>query len=267
MKFMVAFVLLLSSMAFAQNNPGPRLMCSFENGYFRVFDGVQKYEKYIGGSSGQVECNGDFGVLVSGPYFTTYFQGNFSQKYVGGNGAKVFKVRGRMAVAIMGSYLLVAKAGGQILEKYLSGNDIPTIESSSSVAIIAMGSYILATDGNSIAEKYVGNMQNPILVAGRNLGGALVGSYLVTYNNGSLSDDYVGSRGANDSLVGGRQARLLAGSVGSYFVVYDADRSDYKSQYVGAQGRVEVREEGAYFTLPNGRMTRYNMMTGSFESL
>ncbi len=267
MKLMLAFALLISSVAFAQNWPEPRIICSFDGGYFRVIDGIQKYEKYIGGSNGQVDCNGDFGALVTGSYFTTYFQGNFSQKYVGGNGAKAFVVRGRMAVAVMGSYLLVAKAGGEILEKYLSGNDAPIIEVSNSIAMIAIGSYLMATDGNNIAEKYVGGMRNPILVAGRNLGGALVGSYLITYNNASFSDEYIGSRGANDSLVGGRYARLLAASIGSYFVVYDADRSDYKSFYVGTQGRVEVREEGAYLIAPNGRMTRYSVMTGNFESL
>lgn len=267
MKLILVLALVLSSLAFAQTGPGPRIMCSFENGYFRVFDGTRKFEKYVGGTAGTVECNADFGALVSGPYFTTYFQGNFTQKYIGGNGAKTFLVRGRMAVAMMGSYLIVAKAGGQIIEKYLSGNGTPVIEASSSVAIIALGSYLYGTDGNNVAEKYVGNMQNPILVTGRNLGGALVGSYLVAYNNASFSDQYIGSRGANDTLVGGRAARLLAGIVGNYFVIYDADRSSYKSTYVSSGGRVEVREEGAYLIAPNGRMTRYNLMSGSFESL
>ncbi len=267
MKFIITLVLLLSSMAFAQNNPGPRLMCSFESGNFKVFDGIQKYEKYVGGSVGTVECGRDFGALVAGSRFVTYYQGNFQEKYVGGNGARSFMLRGRLAVAVMSSYLIVAKAGGQIVEKYISGNNNPTIELSSSLGVIANDPYLIFTDGTNIVEKYVGgNMNAPILVAGRDVGGALVGSYLIVYHNGSVTDKYIGSRGPNDTLIGGR-SQILAASVGSYFIVYDAQRSSFRDQYVGGPGRIEVREDGAYIVLSNGRMTRYSLMNGSFETL
>ncbi|MES2527572.1 MAG: hypothetical protein V4598_10810 [Bdellovibrionota bacterium] len=267
MKFMVAFVLLLSSVAFAQNTPGPRLMCSFVNGTFKVFDGAQKYERYVGGSEGTLDCGRDYGALVAGPRFVTYFKGNFQDKYVGGNGARSFMLRGHLAVAVMSSYLIVAKAGGQIVEKYISGNNTPVIELSSSLGIIANNPYLLFTDGTNIVEKYVGgNMNAPILVTGRNVGGALVGSYLIVYNNGSVTDKYIGSRTPNDTLVAGR-SELLGASIGNYFYVYDAQRSSFKDEYVGGPGRVEVREEGAYITLPNGRITRYNLLNGSFESI
>lgn len=266
MKFIITFVLLLSSVAFAQNGPGPRLVCSFENGNFKVFDGIQKYEKYVGGSVGTVECGRDFGALVAGSRFVTYYQGNFQEKYVGGNGARSFMLRGRLAVAVMSSYLIVAKAGGQIVEKYISGNNNLNMELSSTLGVIANDPYLLFTDGTNIVEKYVGTMNAPILVAGRDVGGALVGSYLVVYHNGSVTEKYIGSRTQNDTLIGGR-SQILAASVGSYFIIYDAQRSSFRDQYVGGPGRIEVREEGAYIVLPNGRTTRYNLMNGSFESI
>ncbi len=267
MKFLITFVFLLSSVTFAQNTPGPRLMCTFNNGIFRVIDGIQKYEKYIGGSVGTPDCGRDYGVLIAGPRFVTYFQGNFQEKYVGGNGARVSMLRGHLAVAVMGSYLIVAKAGSQIVEKYISGNNTPTIELSSSLGVIANDPYLFFTDGTNVVEKYVGgNMNAAILVSGREVGGALVGNYLIVYNNGTVTDKYIGSRTQNDTLVGGR-SQMLAASIGSYFVIYDAQRSSFRDQYVGGPGRVEVREDGAYIVLPNGRMTRYNLMNGSFESI
>ena len=110
------------------------------------------------------------------------------------------------------------------------------------------------TDGTNVVEKYVGSTINPILATGRNVGGALVGNYLIVYNNGSVSDKYVGSRTQNDLLVGGR-SRILAASIGSYFTVYDADRSQFLDEYVGGPGRVEVREDGAYIVTSHGFAT------------
>lgn len=266
MKILLILGLLISSMAFAQNGPGPRLMCSFENGYFRVFDGVQKYEKYIGGSVGSVECGRDFGVLISGPKFVTYFQGNFNEKYVGGNGSRAFMLRGRLAVAVMSSYLIVAKAGGQIIEKYITGNGVPTLEVSSSLAVIANAPYLYFSNGNTVVEKYVGNMNYLQLVSGREVGGALAGNYMIVYNNGSVTDKYIGNRSGNEMLVGGRSS-ILAASIGNYFVIYDASRSQFRDEYVGGPGRVEVREDGAYIVLPNGKITRYNLTFGQFESI
>lgn len=266
MKILIALALLISSVAFAQTGPGPRLMCSFENGYFRVFDGAQKHEKYIGGSVGTVECGRDFGVLISGPKFVTFFQGNFNDKYVGGNGSRAFMLRGRLAVAVMGSYLVVAKAGGQIIEKYLSGNAVPSIDLSSSLGVIASAPYLLFTDGTNVVEKYVGNMNYLQLVTGREVAGALAGNYLIVYNNGSVTDKYIGNRSGNEVLVSGR-SKILAASIGNYFYIYDATRSQFRDEYVGGAGRVEVREDGAYIVLQNGKITRYNLTFGQFESI
>lgn len=262
MKFVIVLSFLFSTLAFAQRPPG--MMCTFDNGYFRVYDGMQKHEKYIGGSSGTVECSREFGALVTGSKFVTYQKGSFNEKYVGGNGARVFNVRGRLAVAVMGSYLIVAKAGGSILEKYISSSSTPFLDLSSTVAILNVGSYILASDGNEIVEKYVGSTDNPILSAGRELGAAIVGSYLVVYNNGTIVDKYIGSRNANDSMAGGR-SKVIAASIGDRFVIYDGFRSQFQEYYVGDPGRVEVREDGAYHITQSGRITRYNMMSGSFD--
>jgi hypothetical protein len=266
MKFLIALVLFVSSSAFAQNSPDSRLICSFKNGYFKVVDGAQKYEKYIGGSVATVECGRDFGVLIAGPNFVTYFQGDFNERYVGGIGSRAFMLRGRLAVAIMSSYLVVAKAGGQIIEKFISGNSIPTLKLSSSIAVIANAPYLLFTDGNNIVEKYIGNMNYLQLVVGPDIGGALAGNSLIVYNKGSVSEKYIGNRSGNEALIAGRSP-VLAVSIGNYFVIYDATRSGFRDQYVGSAGRVEVREDGAYIVLPNGKITRYNLTFGQFESL
>lgn len=262
MKFIILLSFLFSSLAFSQS-PRPGMMCTFENGYFRVFDGMNKYEKYVGGSHGQVECSRELGALITDSRFVLYSKGNFNDKYVGGNGARLFKVRGRLAVALMGSYLLVANADGRIMEKYVSTSS-GTMNVSSTVAMVNIGSYIYATDGNEIVEKYVGSNLQPILVSGRGVGAALMGSYFIVYNNGTMVDKYIGSRSAADSIAGGR-AKVIAASVGNYFVVYDAFRSQFKDKYVGESGRVEVREEGAYHVTNAGRITRYNMTTGDFD--
>ncbi len=263
MKFIIALSLLISSFAFAQS-PRPGMMCSFENGYFRVYDGMNKYERYVGGSQGQVECSREIGALVTDSRFVTYSNGSFQDKYVGGNGAKLFRVRGRLAVAMMGSYLLIAKAGGSLLEKYITTSADPVMDMSSTNVILSIGSYIYASDGNEIVEKYVTSSQSPILSAGREVSAAIVGSYFIVYNNGTFVDKYVGNRSASDSLVGGR-AKVMAASIGNYFVVYDAFRSQFEDQYIGQGGRVEVREDGAYHVSQSGKITRYNMMSGDFD--
>jgi hypothetical protein len=263
MKFIIALFVLISSFAFAQS-PGPGMMCSFENGYFRVYDGMNKYEKYVGGSQGSAQCGRQISALVTDSRFVTYSNGTFQDKYVGGNGARIFRVRGRMAVAVMGPYLLVAKAGGSILQEYLTTSAAPSFDISGTNVILSIGQYIYASDGNEIVEKYVTSNQNPILSAGREVSGALVGSYFVIYNNGTIVDKYVGNRGGNDSLAGGK-AKVIAASVGNYFVVYDAFRSQFQDEYVGQGGRVEVRDDGAYHVSQSGKITRYNLMSGDFD--
>lgn len=263
MKFIIALSLLISSFAFAQS-PRPGMMCTFENGYFRVFDGMNKYERFVGGSRGHVECSREIGALVTDSRFVTYSNGTFQDKYVGGSGAKAFGVRGHLAVAVMGSYLLIAKSGGRILEKYMSTSATPVMDISSTNVILSVGSYIFASDGNEIVEKYVSSSQNPILSAGREVSAALVGSYFIVYNNGSIVEKYVGSRSANDSMAGGR-SKVIAASIGNYFFVYDAFRSQFQNEYIGQSGRVEVREDGAYHISSSGKMVRYNLMSGSFD--
>lgn len=268
MKTVISLVILLvSQMALAQV-PRPRLICSFDNGYFRVTDGIQRWEKYIGSTSGsQVQCGSDFGVGVGGPYFVTFWQGQITDKYVGGNGASTLLVRGHMGIAFMGSYLLVARAGEAVIEKYIGGNSIPVIEASSSLALISYGPYLYVTDGREVEEKYVGISNNPILSVGRDIGAALLGSYLMVYANGSLQDKYIGNRSATDSLEAGRLSPLVAVSTSSYFIVYDAQRNEMKDTYTGSAGRVEVRADGAYHFGANNRITRYDLATGNFTSI
>lgn len=266
MKILILLCLLLSSLALAQA-PRPRLMCRFENGYFKVTDGTQRWEKYIGTSTNpQVDCGSDFAVGAAGPYFVTFWSGQISEKYIGGNGSNSLLRRGHLAVAMYDSYLVVARAGGQILQKYVSGTGVPVIEASSSLAMIIYGSYLLTTDGATIQEKYVGSTTDPVLSVGRGIGGALLGSYLLVYAGGRVQEKYVGSRGGNDMIVAGRRAPLIAAAFGSYFQVFDVQRNSFKETYLGTSGRVEVREEGAYHQAPNGRITRYDLATGQFSS-
>ncbi len=265
MKFIIALSFFISSLAFAQTPPN-RIMCSFENGYFKVFDGPQRYEKYVGGREATVDCASDFGAMVSNGRFVTYFRGNFQEEYISGNGLHRFLVRGHLAVAIMGYYLVVSKAGGGIVEKYLSGTINPVMQVSSSLAMIANNSYLYATDGNQIVERYIGSLKSPLLVSGRGMGAALNGDYLYVYHNGKISDDYIGGSSGNDSLAGGRTAQLIAASVGKKFVVYDGRRGNFQEYYTGKSGKVEVRDEGAYHIAIDGDMTRYNVLTGSFET-
>jgi len=267
MKSLIVLVLsLFTTLAMAQA-PRPRLMCMFENGYFKVSDGVRKWERYIGLSSNPVvDCGSDYGIGAAGPYFVTFWNGQITQTYVGGNGARSFLLRGHMGIAVMSSYLIVAKAGEPVLQKYLSGNANPVIQASNAMALLTYGSYLLATDGKTITEKYVGTISNPLLSVGREVGGALIGSYFLVYANGQIQDDYIGARNSNDMIVAGRQSAVVAASVGSNFIVYDAQRNVIRSAYTGS-GKVEVREDGAYHWSMSNRITRYNIATGSFQNL
>ena len=267
MKTLTIFILsLFTTFALAQA-PRPKLMCKFENGYFRVSDGIKKWEKYIGLSSNPVvDCGSDYGIGAAGPYFVTFWNGVITQKYVGGNGARAFLLRGHMGIAVMSSYLIIAKAGEPIIDKYLSGDAEPVIQASNALALLSYGSYLLATDGRTITEKYVGTVTNPILSVGREVGGALMGSYFLVYANGQIQDDYIGSRYSHDMIIAGRQLALVAAAVGSNFIVYDAQRNVIRDAYTGA-GRVEVREDGAYHWSANSnRITRYNPETGAFNN-
>lgn len=269
MKTILFLIALISSQfALAQAPRPPRLICSFENGYFRVTDGFQRWEKYIGSTANpKVDCGSDFGIAAAGPYFVTFWQGQITEKYVGGNGANSVLLRGHLGVAMFTNYLLVARAGEQVIEKYIGGNSIPTIEASSSLALIVYGSYLYMTDGREVKEKYIGTTTNPILSVGRDIGAALLGSYLVVYANGNTQDKYIGSRSAADSVVAGRLAPLVAVATSNYFIVYDVQRNSMKEQYIGTGGRVEVRQDGAYHVSNNNRVTRYDLQSGSFSSI
>ncbi len=109
-------------------------------------------------------------------------------------------------------------------------------EVSSSLAVIANAPYLYFSNGNAVVEKYVGNLNYLTLVSGRGVGGALAGNYMIVYNNGSVTDKYIGNRSGNEMLVGG-------------------------------PGLVEVREDGAYIVLQNGKISRYNLTFGKFESI
>lgn len=262
----VLLLALFTTLAMAQA-PRPRLMCMFDGGYFKVSDGIQKWEKYIGSTTNSVvDCGSDYAIGVGGPYFVTFWNGVIKEEYVGGNGARAFLLRGHMAVAVMSSYLIVAKAGEAIIEKYISGSGTPIIEASSSFALVTYGSYLLGTDGKTVTEKYVGNVTNPVLSVGRDVGAALMGSYLLIYANGQIQDEYIGTRNSNDMIVAGRKAPLVAAAIGSNFYVYDVQRNIIRNAYTGA-GRVEVREDGAYHWSSSNRISRYNLSTGSFENL
>lgn len=267
MKTLTILILsLFTTLAIAQA-PRPRLMCKFDGGYFRVSDGIKKWEKYIGSTTNSVvDCGSDYAVGVGGPYFVTFWNGVIKEDYVGGNGARAFLVRGHMAVAVMSSYLIVAKAGETVIEKYISGSGTPVIEASSSLALVTYGSYLLATDGKTVIEKYIGNVTNTVLSVGRDVGAALMGSYLIIYSNGQIQDEYIGGRNSSDTLVAGRKSALVAASVGSNFYVYDVQRNQIRNAYTGA-GKIEVREDGAYHWSTSNRITRYNIATGSFENL
>lgn len=267
MKFILLFGLLLSTLATAQS-PRPRLMCQFDGSYFRVTDGVQRWEKYIGITSNpQVDCGSDYAFGVAGPYVVTFWKGQITEKYVGSNETRAFILRGHLGIAVKGPYLIVAKAGLPLIEKYMGGNEMPVIDASSSLALISWGSYLYATDGRSIQEKYVGLAHYPVLSVGRDIGAALMGNYLITYANGVMDDEYIGTRSGQEVLVAGRAAPLIALSTGSYFIVYDVTRGLKRDTYIGQAGKVEVRADGAYHWQANGRITRYNLSSGAFENL
>lgn len=265
--FIALAFLLLSQIALAQS-PRPRLHCTFESGYFRVTDGYQRWEKYIGTTTNPVvDCGSDYGIGAAGPYFVTFYRGVISEKYIGGNGARSLLLRGHMGIAVYPSYLIVAKAGGQIIEKYIGGNDTPVIEASGSLAMITYGSYLYVTNGTEIEEKYIGTINYPVLSVGRDLGAALLGSYLLVYANGNIQEKYIGSRSEGDMVIAGRQAPLIAVATSNYFIVFDVQRNAMKEQYIGNSGRVEVRADGAYHFSANSRVTRYDLQTGNFSSL
>lgn len=266
MKTLIFLTIALFSTFVVAQAPRPRLMCKFEGGYFKVSDGVKRWEKYVGSTTNPVvDCGSDYAVGVGGPYFVTFWNGVIKEEYIGGSGARAFLLRGHMAVAVMSSYLIVAKAGEPIIEKYISGSGTPVIEASNSLAIMAYGSYLFASDGKTVIEKYVGSVTNPVLSAGKDLGGALMGSYLLIFANGKIRDEYIGSRSSKDMIEAGRKSALVAAAVGSSFYVFDAQRNVIRNSYTGA-GRVEVREDGAYHSTTNNRMTRYNLATGAFEN-
>lgn len=265
MKTLITFLLLLSSMAFGQTDPNQRLVCSFQNGYFKVFDGAQRFEFYVGSFANKIECGRDFGIAITATKFLTYFQGQFQEKYVGGNGSHISQLRGRLAVAVMGPHLIVAKAGGPIIEKYLPGSTPPTLELSSSIGVISKKPFLIFTDGATITEEYIHNMNYQILVAGREVAGALVGNSMITYHDGVVSEKYIVSRRSTDTIVSGR-SKILAASLGNYFMIFDGTRGQFAEEYVGGPGRVEVREEGAYLFFSNGKITRYHLGSGTFES-
>lgn len=267
MKFVVMLSFLISSFAFAQS-PRPRLQCMFDRGYLKISDGIQRWEKYVGNQAeSQVECGADFAMGYAGPHLITFYRGQFEDKYVGSNAMKKLVVRGHLGVFLSGPNLLAVRAGGRIIDKYIGSNPSPMIEASNSMALILHGPYLLVTDGETIEDKYVGSLADPLMSVGREMGVVLAGSYLLVYAKGRIQDKYIGSRSRNDSVVAGRRSALVAAAVGKYFVIYDLFRNSFEDTYLGQNGQVEVREDGAYHFATDGRITRYRNLDGRFESL
>lgn len=246
------------------------LICTFNNGYFKVTDGLQKWEKYVTSADASnvlLECDEELGAAIIGSYFVTFYNGQFNERYVTTSNVKALRVRGNMAAAVIGSYLIISKAGGSILEKYVTTTDKVAISVNNDLVVAVVGSYFLVSEGASISERYVGVPSSaiPLVATGDRIGAAIMGSYFVSYLNGQVIEKYVGGSGPNDSLDAERT--LVAGSVGNYFIVLDGLRNQFQEKYVGKSGQIQVRNGVAIHRSNSGAITAYSQETGTFRDL
>jgi len=254
-----------------------RLSCSLSNSYFRVSDGIQKWEKYVSMSADaevQVSCGREVAAAIAGSYLIVFSKGNFVEKYVSSSAGQTREllVQQNMVAAVMGSYVLVAKVNNaeiNVISKYVSvASDTPAkILIGNGLAAFAMGSYFLVGDGESIKEKYISVSGEAILHA--KLASAddsvaiVVGSYFVVYQNGEFFKKYFGTADLNDRIAGG--AGLIAASTNNYLIVFDSSRKSFIEKYIGSPGRIRVQDGLVLHEDHNNRLTIYSSVTGSFE--
>ena len=229
MKTLLLLFALLPNFGLAADNG--RLACDFSNGYFRVFDGQTKFEKYVTSANSEdvlLECGNKAAAAIIGSYLVFFENGRFHEKYVTSSSLseRSLAVRGEMAIAVIGSYFIVA-------------------------------------DKAQIQEKYVSSTDNVMLAMGNSIGAALMGSYFVAYVNGRFIEKYVGSRSADDMIRG--RGRLIAASCGSYFVVLDGVRKSVAESYVGNSGSISINQDNAIHMSTSGRQPIYSLVTGTFR--
>lgn len=246
-----------------------RLLCSYSGSYFRVTDGVRKWEKYVGNwdrKEAKLECGEKIAAGLIGSYFVFFSDGKIQTQYVGSfaEDRRMVALAGDLAAAIDGAYFMSARAGGQIVEKFV-GNaaEPPMIAISPKFAAAVMSTRFVVTDGLKTEDRYIGGGTDAKIIANADLAAALTGNYFVAYVNGQIKELYVGSRDVSDTLTAGQS--LIAASMGKYFVVLDGKRGEIKQHYTGAPGKVQVIRDIAVHESAPGRLTRYNGVTGSFQ--
>ncbi len=266
-KFIMLFISILVAFSTAQAND--KLKCKYVNGYFRVTNGLQNWEKYVPSTSSDkvlFECGEFAAAAIIDSYFVVFSDGAFKEKFVGSSSPKnwALAVNENMAAAAFGSYFLVARNGLEIQEKFVGTvQQKPIVAASKDVAVSIFGSYFLGSDGIQIQEKYVGITNYPKVAAANSLGAALAGNYFLGFSNGNFIEKFVSNRSTDDLIVHG--SFLFATYVGSYFIVFDSRRGKIMESYVGEAGEISVINDVPIFETTSGTIKRYNSVNGQFE--
>jgi len=274
MKFLCALaftICLIGTSATAQVNNHEQLSCEYSGGYFRVTDGLHRWEKYISASSTsnakKVECGRGMAAAIIDSYFVVFNNGTFADKYVGSYSSNVLIVRSNMAAAVIGPYFLVARDGNAIQEKYVgTPKTTPLIAASKNVVISLFNPYFLASDGTQILDQYVGSsMSFPQILATNGFGAALADNYFLGFSGGKIIQEYTpGHRSAKDQIV--RGSNLLCATVDSYFFVLDGHRNQITNTYLASGEKARIVNGIPVLEDNYGNMRRYNSASGNFES-
>lgn len=248
---------------------GDKLLCSYSANYFRVTDGVQKWEKYIGNwdnKLAKVECGEKIAAGLIGSYFVFFSNGKIKDKYIGSfpEERRLLALDGEIAAAVNGAYFITARAGGEIVDHFAgSSSEKPAIAISKNFAAAVIGSYFVIADGMKTTEKYVSSGTDSKLTSNDSMAAAMMGSYFVGFSQGRILEKYIGARALEDMIVAA--PALIAASFGNYFVVLDNRKGEIVQKYIGSPGKVQAIRNIAVHMTADGRVTNYDTNSGQFS--
>lgn len=266
-----AYLIGIGTPATAQVSHSERLSCEFSNYYFRVTDGVHRWEKFVAasGAATKVECGKKVAAVMIGPYLITFGNGTFNEKFVGSFSSQDCQlvVKANMVAASMGPYFLVARDGNAIQEKFIgSYSTTPLIKVAKNVAVSFFGYSFLASDGTQILDHFVSSTSQPLVVATKNIGAALVGPYLVGFSGGQIIEKFISaSRSSKDSLVAGKG--LIGASVTPYFLILDGHRNAIIETFLNSNEKVQMVNGIPVLDSPYSNPKSYNSASGQFEEV
>ncbi len=220
--------------------------------YFVISDGFSIKDEYIGirqdESRLQLSVGEDVAGAIMGNYLVTVINGEIQKEFISINSDETrFKLAlgSKMLVAIMGNYFIKVDEN-QIIKEYIpifSKEDRYDVVAGTNTCGAIMGNYFVALINDEFIKEYAGissQSDHFEIMAGNEVVAGIVDSYLLIADKNSFTKEYVGQY---ETFSMDMKDKVIAASVGPYFIVFDRSVRGLQKKYIGRTGEIIFNDE------------------------